>query len=99
MRLVRLINGVLQPWCGTNDRHAWELSQINVRYSLFAEEGHSPELAAAVDVCRAAMPDQGRWSKLLVLTEADGACLGTALNDNGEEIKLRYDDVLGLRKT
>lgn len=99
VRLARLINGVLEPWCGTHDRHAWELSQINVRYSLFAEEGHSPELAAAVDVCRAAMPDKGRWSKLLVLAETDGAWHGTALNGKGEEIKLSYDSVLGLRKT
>lgn len=99
VRLARLVDGDLQPWCGTNDRHAWELSQLNVRYSLFAEEAHNPELAAKTDACRAVMPDKGSWSKLLVLTKADGAWLGTALNGKREEIKLSYDSVLGLRKT
>ena len=98
VRLARLVDSDLQPWCGTNDRHAWELSQLNVRYSLFAEEAHSPELVAKADACRAAMPDQGRWSKLLVLTEIDGDWMSTALNSKGEVINLSYDGILGLRK-
>jgi CRISPR-associated endonuclease/helicase Cas3 len=98
VRLARLENGALRPWHDPASPHAWELSQLSVRYSLFAEEAHDARLAALVESCRAAMPDQGKWSKLLVLTQEGGVWTGSAKNGKGEAVSLCYDAERGLRK-
>jgi CRISPR-associated endonuclease/helicase Cas3 len=98
VRLARLETGGLRPWYDSANQYAWELSQLSVRYSLFAEELHDPKQSVLVESCRATMPDQGKWSKLLVLAEENGVWTGTAKNGKGETVSLCYDAERGLRK-
>jgi CRISPR-associated endonuclease/helicase Cas3 len=98
VRLACLENGALRPWHDPLSPYAWELGQLTVRYSLLAEEAHDSVLVAAVDACRLAMPDQGKWSKLLVLQQEGDAWTGKAKNGKGEVVSLCYDAERGLRK-
>jgi CRISPR-associated endonuclease/helicase Cas3 len=98
VRLARLENGALRPWHDPANPHAWELSQLSVRCSLFAKEAHDPALAEAVESCRAAMPDRGKWSKVLVLVQEGSVWVGQAENGKGENVRLCYDPDTGLRK-
>jgi CRISPR-associated endonuclease/helicase Cas3 len=99
LRLARWENGEVKPWIRTED-FAWELSQLSVRVSLFAEEvvENDPALQDAVDRCRQGMPDRGKWSKLLVLRIENGVAIGKGKNCKGEPVTLIYDEWLGLRR-
>jgi CRISPR-associated endonuclease/helicase Cas3 len=98
LRLARWKDGEVRPWISAG-KHSWELSQVSVRVSLFAEEvADDPALNEAVERCRLAMPDQGKWSKLLVLRLVDGAWIGRGKNKRGEEVALSYDPRMGIRQ-
>jgi len=99
LRLARWKDGEAQPWISAG-KYSWELSQVGVRASLFAEEMpcDDPTVNAAVERCRLGMPDQGKWSKLLVLRDIDGAWIGQGKNRRGEAVALGYDPRMGLLK-
>jgi CRISPR-associated endonuclease/helicase Cas3 len=98
VRLTCRENGALRPWRDSSSRYDWELSQVSVRYSLFADEEHDPTLETAVETCRTNMPDRGKWSRLLVLERENGIWVGRAKNGKGETVRLCYDSEKGLRK-
>jgi CRISPR-associated endonuclease/helicase Cas3 len=101
VRLARLEGGILKPWQQA-EQYAWELSQLSVRYSLFSEEisfDDDPVMQAAMENCRAGMPDEGKWNKLLVLMQReDGVWTGRAKNGKGDIVELCYDKKNGLRR-
>lgn len=98
LRLACSENGNVRPWHDPTSPYAWELSQLGVRRSLFAEEAPDPAWAKAVEDCKADMPDRGKWSKLLLLIQQDGVWTGYAENGKGERVTLCYDSENGLRK-
>ncbi|TAN82751.1 MAG: CRISPR-associated helicase Cas3' [Gallionella sp.] len=99
LRLACWETGALRPWV-VAEKYAWELSQLSVRISLYADEAVSadPVLRTALEACRQTMPDKGRWSKLLVLSLENGKWVGQGKNRKGELVGLRYDERLGLRR-
>ncbi len=99
LRLARWEEGEVRPWFSAG-RYSWELSQVSVRVSLFAEElaEDDPALQAAVERCRLEMPGKGKWSKLLLLRSVDGVWLGRGKNRRGEPVDLCYEPRLGLRR-
>lgn len=99
LRLARWENGEVKPWIRA-EKFAWELSQLSVRVSLFAEEiaEDDPTLRDAVNRCRQGMPDKGKWSKLLVLRIENGVGVGKGKDRRGEPVALIYDEHLGLRR-
>jgi len=68
VRLARRCGNNVQPLFAS-DRHAWELSQVNVRQAMLAARdsstGETDE--TAIKVAEEAMPDKGRWSLTIVL--------------------------------
>jgi CRISPR-associated endonuclease/helicase Cas3 len=99
LRLARWEDGEVKPWIST-EKFVWELSQVSVRVSLFAEEVafDDPAMREEVERCRQEMPDKGKWSKLLVLRLENGVWTGQGKNRCGETVTLSYDPRMGLRK-
>lgn len=99
LRLARWEGGEVESWFSAG-RYAWELSQVSVRISLFAEEQpcDDPALRDAVERCREGMPDKGKWSKLLVLRFENGRWTGWGKDKRGEPLALVYDAKHGLRR-
>lgn len=98
VRLARRESGALTAWHDADNRYAWELSQLSVRWSLFADELPDSVDQSLLDDCRKTMPDQGRWSKLLVLQRQNDLWVGQARNGKGESVTLCYDHLRGLRR-
>ncbi|MDD5036074.1 MAG: CRISPR-associated helicase Cas3' [Methylococcaceae bacterium] len=100
VRLARWEASEVKPWIAA-PKFAWELSQLSVRVSLLTGELESEDQAMkkTIDHCREQMSDKGKWSKLLVLSSADGlAWGGQARNKKGEVVSLVYDERMGLRR-
>jgi CRISPR-associated endonuclease/helicase Cas3 len=99
LRLARWEDGKVKPWISA-EKFAWELSQVSVRVSLFAEEVASDDLLLQEEIerCRDRMPDKGKWSKLLVLHMKNEAWIGQGKNKSGETLTLSYDPWMGLRR-
>jgi len=101
VRLARWEDGDAEPkpWISA-EKFAWELSQVSVRSSLFvdAPDTDEPAVRNALDRCRQTMPDQGKWSKLLVLRRENGVWIGRGKNRSDEVVVLQYDGQRGLRR-
>jgi CRISPR-associated endonuclease/helicase Cas3 len=101
VRLARWEEGDTEPkpWVRA-EKFAWELSQLSVRSSLFVDALDTDEKAIhdALDRCRQTMPDQGKWSKLLVLRRENGVWMGRGKNKKEDVVILWYDEKRGLKR-
>ncbi|MGC2164574.1 MAG: hypothetical protein WA632_01015, partial [Gallionella sp.] len=82
----------LTPWHHEGDFH-WDMSQVNIRSNLvFAEtEFREPALEEAVEKLKLELPDKGKWSVLVPMTQYDNeAWRGEALNKKGEAVIVTY---------
>ncbi len=99
VRLARWDGTHITPWHDL-EQFPWELSQVGVRESLIKEvpEPDDAALRVAIADYTATVFDQGRWSRLVVLRQmADGRWSGEAVNGKGEQVRVWYDPVVGLR--
>jgi len=99
LRLACWQDGELRPWYVAQD-FAWELSQVSVRASWAAEEvvPEDPELRRSIDDYRTAMPDRGKWSRLVILELKQAQWVGAVLDRQGKTVQLRYDRETGLSR-
>lgn len=100
--LCRWTDGRLVPWVEhANPRHAWAYSTVRVPERLIAE-AIAPESAGELaewERVKAALPDQGKWSVLLPLTQTAQGWIGEASGRRGEALLRRrwlYDRQFGL---
>jgi CRISPR-associated endonuclease/helicase Cas3 len=99
LRLVRSDNGRLTPWHGEG-RYPWERSSLQVRRSLVS--GEAPDLPAeqrrALDALKKTMPDQGRYSVAVVMTEEEGVWRGAAENLRAQPVTMNYSSRFGFQR-
>jgi CRISPR-associated endonuclease/helicase Cas3 len=97
VRLAKWDAERIVPWCGGGE-DAWDLSSLRVVKRLIAETATEAGKAAMADAL-AGLPDEGKWSVLLVLSPQDGAAwLGEALDPQGRRRAWCYDKLRGLRE-
>jgi len=97
----------LLPWAPHEQlRHAWAYSTIRVPERLIAEAvpPGDPRCLQAWEEAKLTLPDQGKWSVLLPLAEANQGWVGEALGRRGDgaALELRqwvYDAGFGLLQT
>ena len=97
VRLARWDGRQLIPWAGEG-RHAWDLSQVQVRsyhVAQAAEDGVVP--ASAREAAEETMCDGGRWSVLVPMTDQGERWVGEAQDDKGRTVDLAYTAQRGLR--
>lgn len=99
LRLGRWDGAQLTPWFPEGD-FPWEMSQVSVRAT--AIQGEDPptdeRLRNAMDQLRERLPDRGKWSVLVPLTEnATGIWQGIARGPGGEAVTVQYDTTTGLQ--
>jgi len=76
------------------------MSQVNVRATMVAVEDvpNHERLRQALLVLKDHLPDRGKWSVLVPLTEDEtGAWKGTARGPKGEKVTVHYDEKTGLQ--
>lgn len=94
VRLARVRDGRIEPW-HADGPHAWERSEVRAAAWLVAPGCTSdPALVARV---LAELPDEGKWSALVVLEPAGQSWVGTALAAGGAHVEVQYDSHLGLQ--
>jgi CRISPR-associated endonuclease/helicase Cas3 len=98
VRLARWDGKTLAPWYNHGD-FPWDMSQVNLRGNLVnAEAEHGdPALAAAVAELKERLPDKGKWSVLVALSQTtDGRWQGIALNKQNMTMIVEYDRLTGV---
>lgn len=98
VRLARWDGKTLVAWYNQGD-FPWDMSQVNLRGTLVNEEaGHDdPTLAAAIAELKERLPDKGKWSVLVPLSQAtDGRWQGLALNKQSMTMIVEYDQLTGV---
>ncbi len=98
LRLARWSGGELAPWHSEGD-FPWDMSQVSVSARLVHCEDvpKDHELRNAVERCKGAQPDHGKWSVLVPLSIGeDGRWRGMARGPKGEPVMITYDSKTGL---
>ncbi|AZG07070.1 CRISPR-associated helicase Cas3' [Pigmentiphaga sp. H8] len=75
------------PWSAHEQlRHAWSYSTVRVPERLVAEAvpPEDPQRLQAWEAARLTLPDQGKWSVLLVLERVGGDWVGSAMGKTGD---------------
>jgi CRISPR-associated endonuclease/helicase Cas3 len=125
LRLARLEDGTVLPWatgCDTNKNSnrdspdwgtAWARSELRVRTALVGQERRrSGKRRTQAEAAKAAMPDRGKWSTLVVLKpeakkppetgeqaemqEDRIVWVGRARNSDDDSVEVRYTEEEGL---
>jgi CRISPR-associated endonuclease/helicase Cas3 len=97
VRLVRWDGQTLKPWYA--GEFAWDLSQVQIRQALLKSTAPCADhhLQAAVMTLVEHLPDKGKWSVLLPLSQqGDERWSGQAVDGRGQVVKVFYDQLLGL---
>ncbi len=89
LRLARVEDGAVRPWC---EADGWRASELSIRAARIAADAPHP----AVEQAKASMADQGRWSLVLPLEKVDGTWRGSALNGSGDRVDVTYGAEEGL---
>jgi len=98
VRLARWDGTSLTPWYAKGD-FPWDMSQVSLRSILVdAEEEHDDQvLAAEISRLKERLPDKGKWSVLVPLSQGEGVrWRGQALNKRGATVVLEYDPLTGV---
>ena len=98
VRLAKKQDGQLIPWASGDD--AWQRSEVSVRlHKLGGELKWDKETLALVEQTKDDMPDGGKWSVLVVLSEDDnaGVWIGEAASGEGKPVIVTYDKDTGLQ--
>ncbi len=92
VRLARWDGVGLRPW-RDRDQHAWEASSLRLPARLIGAPVLSAAEAEAVEQVKQALPDRGRWSVLLPLSEVGAAW--KVRNAQGRLQEVSYNQVWG----
>lgn len=98
VRLARWDGQALVPWYNQGD-FPWDMSQVNLRGNLVHVEAEYDDkgLAAAIADLKERLPDKGKWSVLVPLSQgADGRWQGMALNKENKTMIVEYDRLAGV---
>jgi CRISPR-associated endonuclease/helicase Cas3 len=98
VRLARWDGTSLKPWYAASD-FPWDMSQVSIRSSwVDAEVEHNDaSLAAEVARLKESLPDKGKWSVLVPLSQGEnGRWRGQALNKQKSVVILEYDKLAGV---
>ena len=98
VRLACWDGKTLTSWYNHGD-FPWDMSQVNLRGNLVnAEAEHDdPALAAAIAELKERLPDKGKWSVLVPLSQAaTGRWQGLALNKKNMTMIVEYDRLTGV---
>jgi len=101
VRLARWDGRTLRPWY-TGGHFPWDMSQVNLRSSLVDAEAENedPALAEAVAQLKERLPDKGKWTVLVPLSQREGGgWQGHALNNKNATVIIDYDPVTGVLVT
>jgi CRISPR-associated endonuclease/helicase Cas3 len=94
--LARWEDGRCSPWHG--GPAGWELSSLRVIAPHMNEAVVDPCQAGMLDLLRASLPDQGKWSILLPFSRDDqGIWRAQAKDMRGRTRNWKYDPIAGLR--
>ncbi len=99
VRLARWDGKVLRPWHDRSD-FPWNLSQVNINAKrVYSEMEYTDAgLADASQSLKIHLPDRGKWTVLIPLTEGEDECWqGYAKNIQDERVTLLYSPDTGLR--
>lgn len=100
LRLGRWENGFLRPWADDHDLwRAWALSEVSVNAFWVAEVERPQDsgLSAALEAACEAMPDKGKWSRLVPLfLTGNGIWQGRVRDGQGRPVRILYDSRRGL---
>ena len=93
VRLVRYSeNGIMLPW-RDDGLFAWEMSQVMVSDRIISKIIETND----VQQLKMTMPDKGKWSVVLPLEQVDdNLWQGTAINKDGDEMRISYSREMGL---
>ncbi len=94
VRLARLVDSRAVPWIAA-ERHAWELSQLQVARRKLA--GPAPSDAALIEAAKASMPFVDDGMVTVVLRGAAQGFRGGGLDHEGHPVGVLYDRGIGLR--
>lgn len=102
--LARWQDGRLRPWAEhDNPRHAWAYSAVKVAERLIAERApeSDPAREQAIRAAEESLPDKGKWSVVMALSDTDVGWVGTArmppvAGKPGDLRSWRYDRRRGL---
>ncbi|HEX7325234.1 MAG TPA: CRISPR-associated helicase Cas3' [Rhodanobacteraceae bacterium] len=99
VRLARWDGQTLTPWCGgTSIREAWEASSVRMSARWFDDCAPGSVPQSVVDAAAQTMGDNGRWSRLLVLSPSRGdTWTGASCSADGQRKTWQYDCRCGLR--
>jgi CRISPR-associated endonuclease/helicase Cas3 len=101
VRLARWDGRTLRPWY-TDGQFPWDMSQVSLRSSLVDAEAENGDksLAKAVAQLKEKLPDKGKWSVLVPLSQGEGGYWqGRALNNKNAAVIIDYDPVTGVMVT
>ncbi|KKH45917.1 CRISPR-associated helicase/endonuclease Cas3 [Methanosarcina sp. 1.H.A.2.2] len=95
LRLAKWDGKSLTPFF-ENGRYSWELSQVRISKNKFKTVNYCniPELN--VEKVIDSMPDKGKWSIFVPLSEVNGEWMGYATDEKGNHITLIYNQKTGL---
>lgn len=98
VRLARWDGKVLTSWYTEGD-FPWDMSQVNLRSNMVDAEAeyNDPALIAAVAQLKERLPDKGKWSVLVPLSQGeDGRWRGYALNKQKAVMIVEYNRLTGV---
>jgi len=95
LRLAKISGDRLISWATTGSSIDWPLSELTVARYLIAKE--SPRHAGLIEQARKNMMDEGRYCLIVPLEQGEKDWRGWAVNTSGEEIRVIYSEVAGLR--
>jgi CRISPR-associated endonuclease/helicase Cas3 len=95
VRLARTEGGTVTPWARRQPPIDWALSELTVAKRLIG--GESARSQRTIEAARATMPDEGRYCVVVVLEPFGDAWAGWATNRRGEDVRVVYSPVMGLR--
>jgi CRISPR-associated endonuclease/helicase Cas3 len=101
IRLARWDGRELTPWYAHSD-FPWDMSQVSIQSKIVSREAESqePALKEAMEKLKLTLPDKGKWSVLVPMTQSDNETWrGTAINKNGDTVTVTYSQTTGISVT
>lgn len=95
LRLARRYDDGLHSWASTGSSIDWSLSELTVAMRLAAKE--SSRYSELIERARKDMADEGRYSLIVPLEQCEHDWRGWAENAKGEEVRVIYSHISGLR--
>jgi CRISPR-associated endonuclease/helicase Cas3 len=93
VRLARVVADSTRPW-HDEQAYPWDRSQVSVRRSLVAAESRLDSVV--LERIKAQMPDEGKFTVVVLMREAEGQWSGRAEDGRGNPVRISYGSRSGL---